>query len=61
MNDNVTDIVEIKERLMRIETLLNEKVGYLDTRVSKLEANQKWVALAVIGAVIAAFFDKLGF
>jgi hypothetical protein len=61
MNDNVTDIVEIKERLMRIETLLNEKVGYLDTRVSKLEANQKWVALAVIGAVIAALFDKLGF
>lgn len=60
MNDNVTDIVEIKERLMRIETLLNEKVGYLDTRVSKLEANQKWVALAVIGAVIAALFDKLG-
>lgn len=61
MNDNVTDIVEIKERLMRIETLLNEKVGYLDTRVSKLEANQKWVALAVIGAVIVAIFDKLGF
>lgn len=59
MNDNVTDIVEIKERLMRIETILNEKVGYLDSRVSKLEANQKWVALAVIGAVIASIMDKI--
>ena len=37
----VDDVVEIKERLARIEVLLSEKVGNLEKRVAQLESNQK--------------------
>lgn len=55
-----TDVIEIKQRLTKIETLLSEKVSYLDTRVSKLEANQRWVVITVIGVVLAAILASIG-
>ena len=55
-----SDVIEIKERLTKIETLLSEKVTYIDTRVSKLEANQRWVAITVIGAVLAVILASVG-
>lgn len=54
MDDGIKDIVEIKERLTRIEILLEHKVGGLSDRVKKLEDNQKWLVCAVVGSVIAA-------
>lgn len=51
---------EIKERLVRIETLLEVNVKDLYNRVKKLEDNQTWLYRLVFGALvtgaIALFF-----
>lgn len=56
----VDDVVEIKERLTRIEVLLSEKVGNLEKRVAQLESNQKWVVRMVVGAVILTVLVFIG-
>lgn len=67
-SDYINDIVDIKERVARIETMLTEqlrtsnaekelqeeKTKNLGLRVDKLESNQKWLVVTVIGAVILA-------
>ena len=56
----VDDVVEIKERLARIEVLLSEKVGNLERRVAQLESNQKWVVRMVVGAVVLTVLAFIG-
>lgn len=60
MDTQEKDIVEIKERLIRIEVLLEQKVGGLYERVKKLEDNQKWLVRTVVGVVIAAVLAVVG-
>lgn len=54
------DVVEIKERLTKIEVLLSEKVGALETRVAKLESNQAWLVRTLIGSVVLGLVALLG-
>lgn len=59
--DNETrDIIEIKERLTKIEVLLSEKVTSLEGRVAKLENNQAWLVRTIVGAVIVALLAFVG-
>lgn len=54
------DVVEIKERLTKIEVLLSEKVAALEGRVAKLESNQSWLVRTLIGAVVLGLVALLG-
>ena len=54
------DIVEIKERLTKIEVLLSEKVAALEGRVAKLESNQAWLVRTLIGSVVLGLVALLG-
>lgn len=47
------NIQEIKERLVRIETLLDVNNKDLYNRVKKLEDSQTWLWRTAIGALIA--------
>lgn len=47
-------IIEIKERVIKIEVLLNTEIENLQRRVAKLEANQDWLIKTIIGAIITA-------
>lgn len=53
MNDG-HDLGEIKERLVKIETLLTVKFDGVVSRVDKLEDNQKWLVRSIIGLVVGA-------
>ena len=57
---NSDDVMEIKERLTRIEVLLSEKVGQLENRVAKLEGNQRWLVIIILGAVVTAVMKTVG-
>ena len=46
------NVTEIKTTLEYTEKLLNEKINNHDERVDKLEANQRWVVIVIIGYVI---------
>ena len=48
------EVTEIKERLIKIEVLLNSELDAIKRRVTKLEANQEWIVKVVIGAVAGA-------
>lgn len=50
------DIMEIRERLAKIETLLTSNYAALEARVKKLEDNNTWLTRAVIGEVIGIIF-----
>ena len=54
------DLVEIKERLTKIEVLLSEKVAALEGRVAKLESNQAWLVRTLIGSVVLGLVALLG-
>lgn len=54
MSENTTDLSEIKERLVKIETILTVKFDNVASRVDKLEDNQKWVTRSIVGLIIAA-------
>ena len=54
------DVVEIKERLTKIEVILSEKVAALEGRVAKLESNQAWLVRTLIGAVVLGLVALLG-
>lgn len=68
MEDDRETIIDIKERLVRIETLLEqqlktdtlerqvleEKIKVANNRISDLENNQRWIVITIIGAIIAA-------
>lgn len=53
MDDERESVQEIKERLVRIETLLEVNNKDLFNRIKKLEDNQSWLVKAVVGAIIA--------
>lgn len=57
---NNDDVMEIKERLARIEVLLSEKVGQLENRVAKLEGNQRWLVILILGAVVLSVLKSIG-
>lgn len=46
------NVTEIKTKLEYTEKLLNEKINNHDERIDKLENNQRWVAIAIVGYVI---------
>lgn len=46
-------IVEIVERLARIETMLQSDIKALSDRVNKLESSNTWLSRTVIGIVIS--------
>ena len=46
------NVTEIKTKLEYTEKLLNEKIKNHDERIDKLENNQRWVAIAIVGYVI---------
>lgn len=54
------DVVEIKQRLTKIEVLLSEQVSNLSNRVTKLENNQAWLVRTLIGSVVLALVALLG-
>ena len=68
MEDDRETIIDIKERLVRIETMLEqqlktdtlerqvieEKIKVANNRISDLESNQRWLVVTIIGVVIAA-------
>lgn len=54
MSENTNDLIEIKERLVKIETILTVKFDNVASRVDKLEDNQKWVTRSIVGLIIAA-------
>ena len=54
------DVVEIKERLTKIEVLLSEEVAALEGRVAKLESNQAWLVRTLIGSVVLGLVALLG-
>lgn len=60
MDNESKDIIEIKERLTRIEVLLDQKVAVLENRVTKLENNQLWMVRTIIGGVIIALLAVIG-
>jgi hypothetical protein len=60
MEDERENVQDIKERLVRIETLLEVNNKDLFNRIKKLEDNQSWliksVAVAIIGGIVALYF-----
>ena len=54
------DVVEIKQRLTKIEVLLSEQVSNLSNRVTKLENNQAWLVRTLIGSVVLGLVALLG-
>ena len=62
MDDRET-LQDVKERLVRIETLLEgkmhnieEKLKVANHRIDDLESNQKWFVCAIIGGFITLLF-----
>jgi len=47
-------IAEIREKVVRIEVLLDTELGNLKRRTAKLEANQEWLIRTIIGAIVIA-------
>lgn len=72
MNESET-IIDIKERLVRIETMLEqqiqtekakqeyleEKIKIANKRIDALESNQKWVVITIIGAILGAILNLI--
>lgn len=52
MGDN--NNIEIIERLVRIETLLEKTFKDHDSRITKLENNQSWLVKSILGVIIVA-------
>lgn len=73
MEDDRETIIDIKERLVRIETMLEqqlktdtlerqvieEKIKVANNRISDLENNQRWVVITIIGIVIGAILKMV--
>lgn len=62
--NNVHDInvslAEIKIKLESTEKLLNEKISNHDKRIDKLENNQRWVVITIVGYVITQLIGLIG-
>ncbi len=54
------NVTEIKTKLEYTEKLLNEKINNHDERIDKLENNQRWVAIAIVGYVITQLLGLIG-
>ena len=54
------NVTEIKTTLEYTEKLLNEKINNHDERVDKLEANQRWVVIVIVGYVIMRLLGLIG-
>lgn len=64
MESEKETVQEIREKLIKIETLLegtmnsfNDKLKVLDNRIEDLENNQKWFICAILGSVITLIFS----
>ena len=54
------NVTEIKTKLEYTEKLLNEKINNHDERIDKLENNQRWVVIVIIGYVIKQLIGLIG-
>lgn len=54
------NVTEIKTKLEYTEKLLNEKISNHDERIDKLENNQRWVVIVIIGYVITQLIGLIG-
>lgn len=54
------NVTEIKTKLEYTEKLLNEKINNHDERIDKLENNQRWVVIVIIGYVITQVIGLIG-
>lgn len=59
MNNELKDLLEIKERLVKIEVLLSEKVNQLEQRITNMENNQKWFIRIILSAVLVSILSLL--
>lgn len=60
MND-IEIIQEVRERLIKIETMVELQLKDFDSRIRRIEDNQSWLWKSVLGSVIAsvlAFYFK---
>jgi hypothetical protein len=53
-------VTEIKTKLEYTEKLLTEKIDNHDERIDKLETNQRWVVILIMGYVITNLLGLLG-
>ena len=53
-------VTEIKTKLEYTEKLLNEKINNHDERIDKLENNQRWVVIVIVGYVITQLIGLIG-
>lgn len=54
------NVTEIKTKLEYTEKLLNEKINNHDERIGKLENNQRWVVIVIVGYVITLLMGLIG-
>lgn len=59
MDERTKFELEIKERLVKIEVLLNTEIDTLKKRIAKLEANQEWIIRIVIATVVGGLLSML--
>ena len=59
MNNELKDLLEIKERLVKIEVLLSEKINNLENRIYSLESNQRWATKIIIASIIISLLSLL--
>lgn len=59
MDERTKFELEVKERLVKIEVLLNTEIDTLKKRIAKLEANQEWIIRIVIATVVGGLLSML--
>ena len=59
MDERTKFELEIKERLVKIEVLLNTEIDTLKKRIAKLEANQEWIIRIVIASAVGGLLSML--
>ena len=54
------NLAELKGTIVSIERGLIAEIKNHDKRIEKLEVNQRWVAISIIGYVILRLLDLIG-
>ena len=54
------NIAEVKGTIVSIERGLIAELKNHDKRIEKLEVNQRWVAISIIGYVVLRLLDLIG-
>lgn len=59
MEERLEFEIEVKERLVKIEVMLNSELDSLKKRIAKLEANQEWIIRLVLGSLVGGILALL--